>query len=174
VNVIETPRLRLEPLEARHASLLFEGLRDQALYMYIDDTPPTSVEALTSRYEMLSRTWSPDGKQRWLNWAVFQLRDRAYIGYVQATVQSLEQCEIAFVFFRNYWGKGFASEAVQAMLLHLAEGFDVKRVTARTEVSNLASRALLSRLAFELAPVTDSGVNSSEEKYQKRVGSPRA
>ncbi|AHE31010.1 GNAT family N-acetyltransferase [Burkholderia pseudomallei] len=169
MTVILTPRLRLDALEAKHAPLFFDGLQDKALYTFIDDTPPISVEALAARYEILSRTWSPDGKERWLNWAVFQLKDSVYIGYVQATVQSSEQCSIAYVLFTKYWGKGFASEAVQAMLTHLADAFGVRKVTACTEIENLASRALLSRLGFEETASSKFSVESTERIYQKWI-----
>src|SRR5688572_33463871 len=88
LELLDTARLRLEPLEPGHAAMLFEGLRDDRLYDLIDEDPPASVEALRARYEVLARRRSPDGRQAWLNWAVWSNPEARYVGYVQATVEA--------------------------------------------------------------------------------------
>src|SRR5687768_15804343 len=67
LDQLHTARLRMEPLEPRHAEPLFHGLRDDRLYELTDDDAPVSVEALRARYEILARRRSPDGRQAWLN-----------------------------------------------------------------------------------------------------------
>lgn len=117
--MLETMRLTLVPLQAAHAALLFEGLRDESLYDFIGDEPPDSVESLRARYERLAGGKSPDGTEAWLNWAVWVLQESRYVGYVQATVKPGNVAEIAYVLFRAAWGKGYAREAVTAMTTHL-------------------------------------------------------
>ncbi len=59
--MIETERLRREPVTASHASAMFEVLADERIYRYLPSDPPESVEALRKRYEFLSSGRSPDG-----------------------------------------------------------------------------------------------------------------
>jgi hypothetical protein len=44
------PRLRLEPMHALHAPALFPVISDPALYTWIDQGPPASVERLEAVY----------------------------------------------------------------------------------------------------------------------------
>lgn len=105
VNLV-TPRLRLEPIEPRHAGALFEGLQSEHLYEFIAASPPASVDALRERYERLALRRSPDGTERWLNWAIFCLPEQRYIGYVQATVPTSGEASVAYVVFADSWGGG--------------------------------------------------------------------
>lgn len=78
--MIQNARLRLEPLSPDHAEVLFEGLRDRRLYSFIAEEPPASADALRARYTKLATRRSPDGADRWLNWAIRHRRRDAYLG----------------------------------------------------------------------------------------------
>jgi ribosomal-protein-alanine N-acetyltransferase len=146
---LQTSRLRLEPLEPRHADPLFHGLQDERLYEMIPDKPPASVAALRERYAQLARRQSPDGSEHWLNWAVWLPAEGRYIGYVQATVKvDQPRARVAYVLFSDAWGKGFAREAVRRMMEHLGEAYDVAELRASVDVRNQRSIRLLESLGF--------------------------
>ena len=84
-KTLHTQRLRIEPLEASHASALFEGLRHEGLYEFIGEGPPESIEALEARYRRLSTRRSPDGLEAWLNWALWLPSAARHVGWLQAT-----------------------------------------------------------------------------------------
>src|SRR5262245_45490922 len=146
---LQTQRLRLEPLVETHASALFEGLRDEALYQFIGERPPKSIEALRERYRRLSSRMSPDGNQHWLNWALCSLATGHYVGWVQATVRRDRSADIAYVLFRDQWGNGYAREAVAALIDHLREEWGAKRIKATVDTRNLRSITLLETLGFQ-------------------------
>src|SRR5690348_9732268 len=131
LKTLHTARLRLEPLQAAHASALFEGLQNEALYDFIAERPPENVDALRRRYGRLESRASPDGRDAWLNWVLCSLADQAHAGWVQATVHPDRTALIAYVLFREAWGKGYAREAVAALVAHLRAdwGIDVVRAT---------------------------------------------
>jgi ribosomal-protein-alanine N-acetyltransferase len=143
-----TARLRLEPLMAAHADLLFAGLSDPRLYDYIPEPPPASVEVLRERYRRLESRLSPDSSEEWLNWLV-SLRDppRA-LGYVQATVYDDTSAEVAYVLLRDAWGAGYGREATAAMIDHLHTHAGVRRFRATVDPRNRASVRLLEALGF--------------------------
>jgi RimJ/RimL family protein N-acetyltransferase len=140
--------VELEDLTASHAPLLFEGLSDAELYSWIEEEPPANVETLVERYRMLERRTSPDETERWLNWAVRLRGSGEYIGYVQATVGPDAAASIAYVIFRQYWGRGLAEEAVTLMLGRLRDHFGVRVARANVDQRNHRSINLLRKLHF--------------------------
>ncbi|NJK31651.1 MAG: GNAT family N-acetyltransferase, partial [Deltaproteobacteria bacterium] len=137
---------------AEHADQLFAGLQDPALYRFIAEAPPTDVEALRARYTRLATRRSPDGRQAWLNWAIWSFAEEAYVGYVQATVEAGE-ADIAYVVFQDYWGRGYARKAVAEMMGLLREAHGVAGFRATVDTRNHRSRALLEALGFECVAI---------------------
>jgi ribosomal-protein-alanine N-acetyltransferase len=143
-----TNRLRLEPLEARHADALFQGLQNARIYDFITDRPPESVEALRERYSRLAIRRSPTGTEIWLNWAVWSLDEERYVGYVQATVARDYRVVLAYVFFPDAWNKGYAREAVRRMIDYLVARYPGSEFRAFVDVRNKRSTSLLGDLGF--------------------------
>jgi RimJ/RimL family protein N-acetyltransferase len=147
---IITPRCVLEPLTRSHAPALYAQLADPAIYAFIDEAVPQSLEALTRRYAMLEGRHSPDGTQHWLNW-VIRLPEEGAVGYVQATVYANRSADIAYVLAPHLWGRGLARYATAAMLRELADAWGVVRFFARAERANARSLRLLAGLGFAAA-----------------------
>lgn len=165
-----TARVRLEPLTPSHAAALFAGLSDPALYQFIDDEPPVDEEVLRARYERWSSRVSPDGTQDWLNWAVWSLVEQRYVGTVQATVtRATHSAEIAYVLFRDAWGKGYAREAVALMIETLPH---VRALRARVDSRNERSMKLLATLEF-LAKSEADGRSQKTIRDEKSEGGER-
>jgi RimJ/RimL family protein N-acetyltransferase len=120
---------------------MFELLRDPLIYTYLDFGPPPSLEHLSRVYAQLETRRSPDGAESWLNWIV--VLDGAPIGLVQATI-SAAGCEVAYILGSAHWGRGYAQEAVSAMLAQLGE----QRFFANVDGKNARSIRLLERLGF--------------------------
>lgn len=147
------PAVRLEPLEVSHADALFEGLRDPALYEFVAEAPPASLQALRARYAHLATRRSPDGAEGWLNWAVWAEAAGAFVGYVQATVDRQGGADVAYVLLRPHQGRGYARAAVTAMLERLRAEPAVTTVRARVDARHRRSRALLGALGFRCVGV---------------------
>ena len=152
---IATARLTLEPQLAAHAEEMFALLQDPALYRH-ENEAPSSVEWLRERFGRLESRTSADGRELWLNWVV-RFPDAGLIGFVQATVQSGGPAGIAYVMASPYWGRGFGTEAVEAMLDELAERYDVRDLSAVLKRENRRSVRLLERLGFTPASRDDPG-----------------
>ena len=154
MRTIACERVVLEPQVAAHADEMFVVLGDPALYEYENEAPP-SVDWLRERFARLESRRSADGAQRWLNWVV-RLRAAGLIGYVQATVFPTGRAAIAYVLGSEYWGRGLAGEACQAMIAELAEHYEVVTVYAIFKRRNVRSARLLERLGF--APTSAQSV----------------
>ena len=140
---IATDRLEMLPLLREHAADLFSVLSDPLLYEFTHEVPPTSVEELYGRYALLESRRSPDGTQVWLNWVLLELTSGMAIGYVQATVES-RQADIAWVVGTAWQRRGFATEAVIAMIvwLHCA---GVQVVRAKVHPLHAASQQVAAK-----------------------------
>ncbi len=143
---VATTRLTLEPQVAAHADEMFVVLGDPAIYEY-ENEPPQSLEGLRERFAELERRWSPNGRERWLNW-VIRLPSSQLIGYVQATVYPDGHASVAYELCSTYWGLGLGSAAVQAMMDELAVQHGVRRLTAVLKRENRRSLRLLQGLGF--------------------------
>ena len=87
-EVLLTERLRLEPVTAAHAPMLFDLWQDAAVYRFVPEDPPVSLDWLTERYRKLETRQSGDGSQAWLQWAVLWTAEPTYVGVVEATVEA--------------------------------------------------------------------------------------
>ena len=146
-RAIATERLTLEPQVVAHAGRMFALLQDRAIYRYENEAPP-SVEWLQERFRRLESRVSPDGRDQWLNWVV-RIGADELIGFVQATIDAGRAAAIAYVFGSAYWGRGYATEAVSAMLRDLVVHHDVVEYSAVLKRANARSIRLLERLGFE-------------------------
>jgi RimJ/RimL family protein N-acetyltransferase len=147
--MIETLRLRCEPVRIEHAEAIYLVLLDPRIYAYLPERPPPSVDALRKRYEVLSAGRSPDGREHWLNWMLFLRATGEAIGYYQATVRPAG-CSIAYVINPAFWRRGYAVEAGRAIIPHLFERYAVPCVTAEIDRRNGASIELAKRLGLSL------------------------
>lgn len=146
--MIETERLRLEPLRREHAELCFAPLSAPELYEHVPHEPPASLEALVEHFAFLELGASPTGTEHWLTWVAFERGGDEPVGTFQAIVRPGVETEIAYQVFARYQGQGHARELVARLLEHVGEAHDVTRFSALTAERNRASIALLERLGF--------------------------
>jgi [ribosomal protein S5]-alanine N-acetyltransferase len=144
---LRTPHVVLEPLCAAHAAEMFKPLFDPIHYQFIPQDPPASLEVLRARFERLEGRRSPNGRELWLNWAL-RLASGEAVGLVQATGYPDGRISIAYELFRAHQGRGIATQAVRAMLLHLRDQAKLNRATALVDTRNQRSIRLLERLGF--------------------------
>ncbi len=55
------------------------------------------------------------------------------------------EAEVKYSFYRDYWGKGYASEIVPALLKYASETFGLQKVIATVAEGNAASRRVLEK-----------------------------
>jgi ribosomal-protein-alanine N-acetyltransferase len=168
---IETRHLLFEPQTAAHAAEMFDVLSDPAIYEF-ENRPPASLAWLEDRFRRLESRRSADGSELWLNWVVRSVEEGVAIGYVQATIYHDGTALVAYEFSSAYWGRGWASEAVAAMLNEIAHSNGVVTAGAVFKTANFRSRRLLQRLGFAEAeegafPCSMAGVD--EDGMRKRL-----
>lgn len=142
--------LILEPLKKDHASKLFEVLKDPKIYVYIPEDPPASEEALANKFDVLSEGAPFHLDELWLNYAVYDSEISQYIGTLQATIfMNDKKAFVAYVLNSNYWGKGYATQALMLMINKLIKEYEIIEFEASIDTRNSKSIELVKRLGFE-------------------------
>jgi ribosomal-protein-alanine N-acetyltransferase len=145
---ITTPRLRLEPLDGRHAAPLFDGLRDPAIYEWISTQPSPDLAHLQARWARVAQFPLVRVDVLDYGWAVQRSADGAWIGKMDAEVTALGVAtNVGYLFVPAYWGHGYATEALAALSAHLRR-HGVFEQHATVTLGNAASCRVLERAGF--------------------------
>jgi len=75
-------------------------------------------------------------------------RNKQPIGALIVSERHEQQIELAYLFAPEHWNRGYATEAIAALLGDLGSSFAGHRLFAVTQAANTASRNLLLRLNF--------------------------
>ncbi|MGB8858218.1 MAG: GNAT family N-acetyltransferase [Ilumatobacteraceae bacterium] len=143
-----TARLLIEPLDHVHAAGLVAALDHPEVGLYTGGPAVTTVEAMHERIDELAAGPGPDlPEDNWWNWAVLRSSDRLVMGYIQATGYG-SWAEVAYVFGPTTGGQGYATEAVQWLVGHLAER-GMPESWAAVHHANASSIRLVERLGFQ-------------------------
>jgi len=99
--------------------------------------------------EVLDDMLQPD-KNCW-NWAVRLKQTNQLIGIISLNPHDImNDIEISYQFFPQWWGKGYATETVQAIIDYSLSTLELLKIIAVTQVANTPSRKLLERLDMKL------------------------
>jgi len=157
-DVIDTARLRLEPLRADHAAEMAPLLDDDDLHTYIGGHPAT-LDELRARYQRQSAGHSPTGHQGWLNWVVRHRGSGAAVGTVQATISRDAErlsADLAWVIATEHQRQGYASEAAAGMAAWLRH-HGVQTLTAHIHPEHQASIRVAERLGLTTTGTLTNG-----------------
>ncbi len=121
--MLQTARLSLEPLSVDHAREMVSVLDDPRLFAFTGGSPST-LDELRQRYRRQVTGWSPDRRERWLNWIVRERGTGQAIGTTQATITIDGDAvigEVAWIVGSRHQRRGYAREAAAAMAAWLRE-----------------------------------------------------
>jgi len=150
---IQTPRLLLSPVMGSHADAAFGPMQDDAIYQWISMNKPRSVESLRADWTRLESRLSTDGADAWPVWTITTRSDDALVGEVDAVIDDQFVCtNLGYYLFPEFWGRGFATEAVQAAADHLIS-HGVHRLVATVTVGNHASAQVLRKAGFSFTRI---------------------
>ncbi|MFN8369578.1 MAG: GNAT family N-acetyltransferase [Bacteriovoracaceae bacterium] len=148
IDSLESQRLHLEPRKESHATEIYTLLSEKDLYHYINKDAPTSVEWLANGFKKLESLTSSDQKELWLAWIGKSKESNHPVGIFEITLVGSEAF-IGYTVFKDFWSKGFATEAVAAMIDYISEVYRIDRFVIEMDTRNLASVRIAEKLGFE-------------------------
>jgi ribosomal-protein-alanine N-acetyltransferase len=144
---LQTARLDLRPLAPADADAVFAMRSDPVVQRY-GSHPPWTDPQLAVDY--IERNIQAMAAGTHAQFAVVRRADAAVIGTV--TLYALDaQCrraDVGYALFVSEWGRGYANEAVTALLDWGFEHLDLNRVEADVDPRNSHSARALERLGF--------------------------
>ncbi len=142
-EAMSTERLRLRRLQVRDAEALFVARGDPEVCRYWSTPPHESVSDTRAELERFS---SGGGA---VSWAITTPPDDEALGWVTLIDVRPGVAELGYILRRALWGKGYAREAVQAMMHEVFSRGLIHRLAADMDPRNRASVKLVERLGFE-------------------------
>ena len=144
---LDTPRLRLRPLQDADAEALFAIFSNPVAMRYWSTAPWTDIAQAQRR---IADDAAEHERGQHLALGIVRRVDGRLIG--RCTLfdlwPSCRRAQVGYILDASAWGQGFAAEAVGALLRHGFEAMDLNRVEADIDPRNTASARLLQRLGF--------------------------
>lgn len=140
----ETERLQLREWGTQDAPWVFQLNEDPEVIRYTGDKSFNSMDEAVK----LLRSYHNYKEHGFGRWAVTLKHTHKPIGWC-GLKQNDWGVDLGFRFFREHWGKGYATEAAQASL-HIAQQLKLEKVWGRTLVQNQASLRVLEKIGMSL------------------------
>ena len=144
--ILETERLRLQPVERADAGLIFPLMGDPEVMAFWDvpeiDDPDLVAAIVENQVKAMAQGEA-------FYWAIRALDDQGFVGCCDLSEidRRHKRGEIGFLLGREAWGLGYALEAMQAVVAYAASS-GLRKLTARTHLGNRRSETLLAKLGF--------------------------
>jgi [ribosomal protein S5]-alanine N-acetyltransferase len=143
-ETITTARLVLRRPKPSDAAAMYDYGRDPEVTRYMDWRTHASLADARAFLKGAARRWE-SGEE--YSWAITVKRDDRRIGSVGCRVRG-HAVDLGYVLSRNYWGRGYATEAARAVLEWARARKGVYRVWATCDVENTASARVLEKLGM--------------------------
>ncbi|GAA0538857.1 GNAT family N-acetyltransferase [Rheinheimera aquimaris] len=156
LQIPATERLHFALLSEQDAPLLFEVDQDAEVMRYINGGKLTSMQTIVE--VMLPRMAQyRDAERGYGIWQVRRSADNAYLGWVlirptgfKSATPSSDDVEIGWRLKREYWGRGYASEAAGAVAQTvLANNANVQFLSAIAMPDNAGSIGVMRKLGMQ-------------------------
>lgn len=145
--ILETERLSLRAWTHDDAEALFEICRDAEVMRHIGTGEPHRDLDETRRFLAWAAAYQKE--HGFCRWAVVEKSSGKVIGSCGfVRIESIGEIELGYLFDREAWGQGFATEAAGACLDYGFEKLNFSQVIALTDPEHAASQHVLEKIGF--------------------------
>ena len=95
--------------------------------------------------------------------------DDVIFGTIGAYDYEDDRIEVGFSIIRACWGRGYATEALKAVLEYLTENEGISCVTAWCAAENVGSRRVLEKSGMKLVRAAHDDLVVGEKRYERLV-----
>lgn len=156
MQILETERLILRTWTYEDADELFEICREPEVMLHIGDRKP--YESVEKAKEFLNWAVSYQKENGFCRWAVIEKSSGKIIGSCGFARREMEEVELGYLFAREKWGKGFATEAASACLKYGFENIGLTKIIALTDIDHVKSQKVLEKIGF-----TPRGIEKTDD-----------
>ena len=144
-TVFSTTRLELRRFTVSDATGFYALNLDPEVIRFTGDPPFGSI----AEAEEFIRQYDHYKKYGFGRWSVYLIETGEYLGFCGLNYSSQKaEVDVGFRFMRRYWGKGYATEASRASLLHGFGVYGLDRIAGRAMKDNPASLRVLQKIGM--------------------------
>jgi len=145
--ILETPRLILRQFTEADAPLILSLNSDPEILKYLHEPTLKTVEEAE---KVLQDIILPQYKNKLGRWAIHTKEGMDFIGWCGLKCRpEIDEIDLGYRLVQNAWGKGFATEAAQHSLEHGFTKLNLKLITGRAHIENIASIKVLEKIGMD-------------------------
>ena len=145
--IFQTPRLILRQFTEGDAPLILALNSDPEIVKYVHE-PTLKTEEQAKK--ILLDIILPQYKNNLGRWAIHTKDNMDFIGWCGLKYRpELDEIDLGYRLMQKAWGKGYATEAAQHSLNFGFNNLNLKLITGRTHIENLASIKVLEKIGMD-------------------------
>jgi len=146
-NITDTKRCLIREITTEDVLRLYEIYSDKETKQYIEDLYENTEDEIKYTEEYIANQY------RFFEyglWIVIDKETNVIIGRAGLfNRENQDEIELGFVFDKAYWGKGYATEVLTAIINYAKIELSVTSICANVHKDNIRSKRLLEKLSFE-------------------------
>ena len=146
--IITTPRVVLRWISEDDVDSLYEIFSNPQVMRYWSTVPLPNREAAVALQREIA---GGNESETMFKWGIALRDSNKIIGTTTLFNLNLDngRAEIGYAMAHAYWGKGYMNEALKALVSHVFEVMELRRLEADVDPRNVASIRTLERLGFQ-------------------------
>ena len=166
--ILETDRLVLRELNEDDAISILNCFSNNDVLRYYGQKPLTSIDQVKQIIQNFSKNFS---EQRGIKWGIELKGKEGMIGTIgfQEWSKEHKRADISYALLPEYWGVGYAAEAVCKAVSYGFEELGLKRIGAVVFTGNEASVKLLTKLGFQKEGVLRNYLYQNDVPYDTNI-----
>jgi ribosomal-protein-alanine N-acetyltransferase len=142
-TIVETQRLILRPWLVDDADALLSILQEKDILRYFPPTEPRTIHQVRKYISFHHKHWQQHG---YGHWAVIERESGRLIGWNGLEyLPETDETEVAYLLSREFWGRGYASEAGLAAVRFGLDQAGLRQIIGLVHPENIASRRVLEK-----------------------------
>lgn len=138
---LETSRLILRKLELSDLTAVFNYSSEPEYARFLPHPHATSIEDFKPIFQDILSNQEDNSL-----WAICLYGDRQLIGMIELSLEEPIEASLHYEISCQFWNKGFATEAVQAVIAWRFENLpQISRIIADTHSANLGSQRVMEK-----------------------------
>jgi RimJ/RimL family protein N-acetyltransferase len=145
---IKGDRLVLKKLKREDLEFIYEMEKNPLVYYYEADEEPSKEKICKKHNSNLSRM--EEYPEEYLVFLIRVNQEDTPIGqvFIQLNWEEMREWEIGYVLYPDYWGKGYATEAVMMLVKYTFENLDAHKIVGFCNANNEKSAKLMERIGM--------------------------
>ncbi len=145
--ILETNRLNLREITDADTDGIFSCFSNDEVTKYYGQDSIVSTEEANKFVHFFAQSFR---EKRGIRWAIERKDTKEFIGTIGFNALTLKhkRAEVGYEIHPDHWRKGYAKEALQAVIAYGSNDLGLTRIGAVVFLENLASNQLLEKLGF--------------------------